>query len=213
MTRSLTRPRTDAFLKRYASNGRTMHVGCGKVMHRDIFPNQLTLDREERRGMQVDIVGDAHHLTMVPDASFDIVLCSEVLEHLHTPWEAINEFHRVLKPGGLLLITTRFIFPLHSSPDDYFRFTKYGLKRLLNAFTILEIQDEARSIETLAILYQRFAIQAFTLGLWPLKVLWFLLAKITLLFPWVLTKEFSDGRNQVEERNILCSGYYVAARK
>lgn len=213
LTRKITRPRLRAFLERFRSGERVLDVGCGAAAYRDLFPQMTTLDVAPREGTKVDIVADAHDLSMIPDASFDVVLCTEVLEHLHTPSRAIAEFHRILKPGGLLLLSTRFIFPLHDVPGDYYRFTKYGLRHLLKAFQIQEIVDEASTVETLAVLEQRIGFQTDTAWFRPFKLFWFLLAAVTRWCGCLLTREYGDIRHQVPEKNILTSGYYVAARK
>ena len=213
LTRKITRPRIEAFLQRYATGEKTLDVGCGTALYGKYFPNRTTLEIAPRPGVQVDIVADVHHLPMITENSFPVVLCTEVLEHLHSPEQALRELRRILIPGGLLLLTTRFIYPLHDTPGDFYRFTKYGLRHLLRDFEIVELHEEASTIETLAILYQRIGFQTDTLGLRPLKLLWFLKAKCTLLFHWLLSREFGDIGHKKEERNILCSGYYVAARK
>lgn len=213
LTRKITRPRLERFLERHASQGRTLDIGAGADWYGRYFPNRTTLDIEQRPGVQLDIVGDAHDLSMIPDASYDVVLCTEVLEHLHAPARAIAEFHRVLRPGGVLLLTTRFVFPLHDVPGDYFRYTKYGLRHLLQAFQIGEFTDEAGTMETLAVLFQRVGFQCETLWFRPFKIFWFLLAKLFLIFRGVLTREYGDIRHKKQETGILCSGYYVAATK
>ncbi len=213
LTRKITRPRLRAFLERHRSEGKTLDVGCGNVLYGDLFPNRTTLDIEEREKVTVDIIGDAHDLSVFPQESFDIVLCTEVLEHLHTPTQAIAEFHRILQPGGTLLLTTRFVFPLHDTPHDYYRYTKYGLQHLLRDFEDVEITEEASTIETIAVLFQRIGFQCDTLGIRSLKFLWFCLAKCTLAFRWILTQEYGDIGHKQKERHILASGYYVVARK
>lgn len=213
LTGKITRPRLRAFLRKYATGGRVLDVGCGAASYRDLFPQITTLDIAPREGMKVDIVADAHDLSSIPDSSFDAVLCTEVLEHLHTPAEAVAEFRRVLVPGGLLLLSTRFIFPLHDVPGDYYRYTKYGLRHLLRNFTILEIAEEASTIETLAVLLQRIGFQCQTLWFRPFKIFWFVLAALTRRFDWLLTREYGDIGQRTPETNILSSGYYVAARK
>lgn len=213
LTRKITRPRLKEFLKRYASDKRALDIGCGKAIYGDFFPNRVTLDIAERPDFTVDIVADAHDLHMIESASFDTILCTEVLEHLHTPEKAMSEFHRVLKPGGMIILSTRFIFPIHDAPGDYFRYTQFGLRHLFRNFEILELTEEANTVETLAILEQRIGFQCETLGGRPLKIFWFLLARITLLFARILTKQYGDIRHKQHVSNILCSGYYVAARK
>ncbi|PIR53864.1 hypothetical protein COU75_03790 [Candidatus Peregrinibacteria bacterium CG10_big_fil_rev_8_21_14_0_10_42_8] len=213
ITKKITRPRQEAFIKKYASDGKTLDIGCGNDIYRSYFPNCTTLDIEARPDVNVDIIADVHNLSMIKDETYDVILCAEVLEHLHTPAMAIAEMRRVLKSGGIIILTTRFIFPLHDVPHDYYRYTKYGLKHLMQDFDIIELTEEASTVETLAVLYQRLGFQCDTLVLKPFKIFWFLLAKITMLFSWVITKEYGDiGHKQVEE-NILSSGYFVAAKK
>ena len=108
------------------------------------------------------VIGDAQALG-IADASFPVILCTEVLEHLPEPQRAIDEMYRVLAPGGTLLLTTRFLFPIHDAPHDYFRFTKYGLRHLLRRFEILELREETDAVGTIAVLLQRLGMQAQTL--------------------------------------------------
>lgn len=213
LTRKITRPRLEAFLRRHATDARTLDIGCGSDLYGNFFPNRTTLDIARRPGAKVDIVTDAHDLSQIADASFEVILCTEVLEHLHTPERALGEMRRVLQPGGLLLLTTRFIFPIHDAPGDYYRYTKYGLRHLLREFEILELVPETTTMETLAVLYQRIGFQCDTFGFRPLKALWFLKARLTLLCARILTREYGDIRHAAAEDGILASGYYVAARK
>lgn len=63
----------------------------------------------------------------IPDATFDAILCTEVLEHLEKPRESVGEFFRVLKPGGMLYLTVPMSHDEHQVPYDFFRYTSYGL--------------------------------------------------------------------------------------
>ena len=72
----------------------------------------------------------------VPGGSYDTVLCSEVLEHVADPAAALAEIRRVLKPGGQLVLTVPFLGRLHEEPHDYYRFTRHGLRTLLEAATL-----------------------------------------------------------------------------
>lgn len=213
ITKKITRPRLDAFLAKHASDAKTLDIGCGNDQYGKYFPNRTTIDIEKRDGINVDIIGDAHDLHMIEDGSYDVVLCTEVLEHLHTPAKAIGEFRRILKPGGKLILTTRFIYPLHDVPGDYYRYTKYGLQHLLQEFDVETIEEEANTVETLAVLYQRIGFQCDTLWLKPFKILWFLKALLVKHCGWMITKEYGDIGNKKEEKNILSSGYYVVAVK
>ena len=213
ITRKITRPRQEAFIKQFATDGAVLDIGCGNDLYKDAFPNCTTVDIAARPGVKVDIIGDAHDLHMIQDSSYDMILCAEVLEHLHTPHKAIAEFHRILKPGGKLILTTRFLFPIHDAPGDYYRYTKYGLQHLLSRFTIEELQEETSTLEALAVLYQRIGFQCETLGFKPFKLFWFLKAKVILLFRGIISKEYGDIGHTIEESPIMTSGYFVAAHK
>lgn len=69
-----------------------------------------------------------------PDASFDVVVCMSILEHVPDPQRAIAELHRVLKPGGRIWIQLPFHYPYHESPKDYWRVSPDGLRQWLSAF-------------------------------------------------------------------------------
>lgn len=77
-----------------------------------------------------------------PDNSFDGVILTEVLEHCTDPVGAVNQCRRVLKPGGLLLVTSPFCWPTHQIEGeykDYWRFARNGWELLLQRFNEVEI--------------------------------------------------------------------------
>jgi SAM-dependent methyltransferase len=65
------------------------------------------------------------------DGSFDTVLGLSMLTYLPEPVRMIEEAHRVLRPGGMLLLEFTQMVPLHDEPWDFFRFTRYGAEHLL----------------------------------------------------------------------------------
>ena len=105
-----------------------------------------------------DIVGDVCDMPF-PDNNFDSVFLMEVLEHVHSPHKAISEIYRVLKPGGILVFSVPFIFPIHDRPYDYFRYTKYGIEMLLRDYSQLYIFERNSFSEAIAVLVSRLIIQ------------------------------------------------------
>lgn len=78
------------------------------------------------------VYADAARLPFI-DASFDTVVMLEVLEHVELPQAALSEASRVLRPGGRLLLTMPFLYPMHDEPHDYQRYTTHGLKREIHS--------------------------------------------------------------------------------
>lgn len=211
LTDKLVRKRIDAFLKQHATRERTLDVGGGSGPYKKYFWNRVCIDAEAGEG--IDVVGDAHDLSRFTDGEFGCVLCTEVLEHLHTPQKALDEMYRVLKPGGKLILTTRFIFPLHNIPGDYFRFTRYGLAHLLREWSSFEIYEEGTTLEALSVIFERLGFQTDMLWIKFLSGIWLILAKIIRGLPFLVTEEYGDITRTQKTRNILTSGYYVVARK
>jgi SAM-dependent methyltransferase len=121
--------------------GTVLDVGAGKSPYRSFFKNidkYIKLDNHNYPG--IDIASDITKKIPLKNDSVDSVVCFQVLEHISEPQKAVNEIHRVLKPKGTCLLTTHMAAPLHGEPYDYFRFTPYGLKKLFEKFSYVEIK-------------------------------------------------------------------------
>ena len=119
-------------------------------MHFDVNTQYVALDYPET-GQDLyqsrpDVFADAASLPFQDD-SIDTVLLLEVLEHIAEPRKALKEIARVLKPGGRVLLTMPFIYPVHDAPFDFQRYTQFGLERELKAvgFTVDEIENSLSS--------------------------------------------------------------------
>jgi ubiquinone/menaquinone biosynthesis C-methylase UbiE len=110
---------------------RILDVGCGVKPYYPFFAavadEYVGLDVVEKP--TADLVGRVEDLP-VEDGSFDVVLCTQVLEHCDDPAQAVRELHRVTKPGGRVLVSTHGVQVYHPSPVDYWRWTHEGLRRL-----------------------------------------------------------------------------------
>lgn len=92
-----------------------------------------------RAGPGVDIVTTEDNAFPFPDNEFDVVVSLDTLEHVRNPFTFIESASRVLKPGGYFFLATVFAFPIHGYPEDYFRFTPYCLKMLIEDYGHLEL--------------------------------------------------------------------------
>jgi SAM-dependent methyltransferase len=98
-----------------------------------------------------DFAGDPGALTYVCDlteipveaARYDLVVCTQVLEHVPRPEPTLAELHRVLKPGCKLWLSTPLYYEEHMQPYDFFRYTRFGLKSLFEraGFSVDEIYE------------------------------------------------------------------------
>ncbi len=210
MFKKITRKKLEVFLEKYATDIRVLDVGSGGSSYDRYFPNRVTIDIDPLRNP--DIVGDVHNLPF-KNEEFEFILCTEVLEHLKDPKLAISEIQRVLKKGGMLVLSTRFMFPIHDSPNDFWRFTKYGLQELFKDWKIIEITTETQVFSTIAVLLQRIAFQT-TLRLNKLmKLSLFILAYIINKSNFLLKNEYGDIKKEVKEKDIMPSGYYIVCKK
>jgi SAM-dependent methyltransferase len=211
--KKITRKHLRPFLERYATNKVVLEIGGGRVntnhSYQDLFPNRHTFDLDPLR--KPDTIGDAHLLPF-KDNEFEYILCTEVLEHLHSPQIAINEMNRVLKPGGTLILTTRFVFPIHDAPHDYYRYTEYGLKHLLQDWEMIELKAETQSFSAVGALMQRLAFQSSVRGGKATKAMLYILAWTFDHLNWLLMKEYGDIRRDVITSNNFTTGYYCCCK-
>jgi len=110
--------------------------GVGR--YRSWFPagHLITLDLDP--GHQPNVVARAEQLP-IRDDSAGLIVSTEMLEHCPEPARAVQEMHRALRQGGRLILSTPFVYVVHGSPGDYFRFTADGLNHLFRSFHEVEI--------------------------------------------------------------------------
>lgn len=108
--------------------------------YQPLFPGKryIKQDMQDFDPPCIDILCDITDMKPIADGSIGLVLNLESLEHIPYPQKAIDEIHRVLKPDGLLILTTVMHFKIHRAPKDYWRFTPEGLELLLRQFKILD---------------------------------------------------------------------------
>ena len=145
-----------------------------------------------------------------PDDSFDVVMCTEVFEHLPEPVLAIKEFNRLLKTGGILILTAPFCSLTHFAPYHYYSgYNRYFYEKLLtgNGFKIVElvsngnffeyIAQEIRRIQSIAMRYASDKPSVFE--------------KYAMHFALKMLERFSKKDQGSDE--LLCFGYHVLAKK
>ncbi|MFA6365072.1 MAG: methyltransferase domain-containing protein [Candidatus Paceibacterota bacterium] len=157
----------------------------------------------------LDIVSDITNIPE-PDGSFDAILCSEVFEHIKNPVEAIKEFSRLLKKGGMLIVTAPFASGTHFAPYHFATgFNKYFYEANLhdNGFEIAEMERNGNFFEFLAQEVRRtpFMVKTYSKKIvLPFVYVAAILFLATIRLAYIFDKQSSE---------FMCYGYFVVARK
>lgn len=146
--------------------GTVVDVGCGSSPYRRslVGCRYIGLDMDARVGPEA--IADAHQLPL-RDAVADVVLMSELLEHLACPQLALAEAARALRPGGILIVTVPFLYRVHGAPEDYWRWTPKGLERLLAhtpGLRLLSLQPKGGICLTMAAMLMDLAARPLETG-------------------------------------------------
>lgn len=136
--------------------GSLLDFGCGSAPYRHLF------DVREYIGLDVEQSGHPHENDAVdvyydgltipfPDERFDSVFSSEAFEHIFNLERILGELHRVLKPGGHLLVTLPFVWEEHEVPYDFARYTSFGISHLLETagFEVVSSTKTTSYVETI----------------------------------------------------------------
>lgn len=161
-----------------ALRGPLLDVGCGTKPYRELFDADVYvgMDVENAAAAVKEAADVLYDGTMFPfaDASFNSVVCNQVLEHVFTPEQFLGELHRVLRPEGRLLLTVPFVWDEHEQPHDFARYSSFGLRALLerNGFAILEQEKLGTDAGTLFQMWNTYLYKV-TLA-WPAwaRLLW-----------------------------------------
>ncbi|HEU4576528.1 MAG TPA: class I SAM-dependent methyltransferase [Chitinophagaceae bacterium] len=167
----LIRHRLLAGIKKLAPSlqGRLLDLGCGAKPYKSLF--QVT----EYIGMDYESPGHSHEnedIDVFYDGKtipfqnnyFDAIFSSEVFEHIFNLEQLLPEIFRVLKPGGLILVTCPFAICEHEVPNDYARYTSFALRHLFekNGFEVISQLKTGNSVETVFQLWIMYIHQHIT---------------------------------------------------
>lgn len=170
--------------------GRWLDVGCGERPYEFLFnvKEYIGIDVEQSGHPSdakfCDILYDGKNIPF-SDEYFDGVICTQVIEHVLHNDALLIEMARVLKPGGYLLLTAPFVWEEHEQPYDFTRFTRFGLKDLINR-SGFEIVYSNRTAGYLSVLAQLSSSYLYDMAfrrssIWNLIVALFLCAPVQLM--------------------------------
>jgi len=160
-----------------------LDFGCGGSPYRPMFPNSVYLRADLEGVADLDIVIRPGEPLRQPDASVDLVLSSQVLEHVPNPLDYLKDCRRMLKPGGALAISTHGTFPDHDIPWDFHRWTSYGLRRELETAGFREIEIHRLTTGPRCVLQLwEIAMDKMPVGWSPFGIAWRTLRGLTRRF-------------------------------
>jgi SAM-dependent methyltransferase len=174
-------------------------------------------------GLQnADIICPAERLPFA-DASFDTVLCTEVLEHTRDPSAVIQEIRWILRPGGYLLLSVPFIYPIHEAPYDHWRFTSYGLRLLCTdaGLEVIYVHPKGGIGATLIVLWANLAVRGVnavskllrqSIPLRDRRTIRWLLSFPQRIYLWLRNSTAVVGIDKAIG-DFLTPGYFLVARR
>lgn len=183
------------------TNQRTLVVHSEDVPFAADFPNNYTVTK--RLDVECDLHMDLYYedLKKLTSNSFEVVLCTGLLEHVPNPQSLINELHRILKPGGKLILSASAIFSFHEGPDNFFHFTPYGMQLLLSNFSeIHSIRGASQPFETIGILIQRILIQCDIFP--PIRFIIESIAHSISIFDIFVVRQYDTNQIKTKDRLI-----------
>ncbi|SEL46319.1 class I SAM-dependent methyltransferase [Parapedobacter koreensis] len=147
-------------------HGRLLDFGCGSKPYKSLFDvteyigTDIAVSGHDHRHEEIDVYYDGKTLPFT-DAYFDSIFSSEVFEHIFNLPEMLGELHRVLKPGGQMLVTLPFVWDEHEIPYDYARYTSFGIRHLLeqSGFIVLESRKTTNYVATICQMWIAYVYQ------------------------------------------------------
>lgn len=152
--------------------GQVLDVGCGSMPYRELILNSPNVEDYvgldiasglDYEGVKPDFLWDGNTMPF-DDNRFDVVISTEVLEHVPDAEKYLKEVKRVLKPGGIFFFTVPFLMSLHEIPHDYYRYTPFALERIFKKAGFEKIEIKAMGGYNAAL--------GQMLGLWVNMYLW-----------------------------------------
>jgi SAM-dependent methyltransferase len=177
-----------------------------------VQPYRALLEGKIHRYVAIDLcktplIGVVARAEQIPftSAQFDLVICTQVLEYVPNPRAAIAEIHRVLRPGGRLLLSVPSIFPSDSDQDGW-RFLPASLRILLRSFERIEIASEGESVSGL---FRTIAVFLIMLSRpsWVARILQFTVIPILNIAAFSFESLFPNSNDQ------FAANYSILAEK
>ena len=194
-------------------NKNILDVGCGIKPYESLFKGAYYVGIDIEGGghkdekKKIDILFDGKNIPF-DEKSFDLIICTQVLEHTLDYEYLLKEMYRVLKDDGILLITAPLVWNEHEIPYDFFRFTKFAYKEIFSkiGFKIITIQPTTTFFATIGQLLSAFLVEMLSYN----KIILKIIISLIFCFPVQILFLFLD---LLFKSHWLTLDYFVIARK
>lgn len=185
-----------------------LFVGSGGDLHKYVkeyasYFYSIDIDPSRNPDQIIDLT-DPNFCNYYSGKKVNLVCIFEVLEHTKNPKIAIKNIYDLIDKGSTVLLSTPFIFNIHDAPNDYYRFTRYGLEEIFKEFSRVEIKEKNGWLESIFIIIMRIKKNSNFLN----KMLGnFFLILYYFLYPLILIIQ------NIFKNKSLTTGYYLKAVK
>lgn len=199
---------TDRIARSLTYTGRVIDLGCGSSPYKDVILEQadeyVGVDWKHSLHDQgnVDVYADLTKGVPLDNECADTLVSFQVMEHLPDTKFFLSECHRLLKPGGRIVITVPFMWQVHEAPHDYYRFTRHGLDYLLKdaGFDDVDITEYTGFWQMWVVKFNYHTLR-FARG--PFKYILALL--------WIIGQTVSVWLDRIDPHPQEAAGYVVKA--
>jgi SAM-dependent methyltransferase len=196
--------------------GHLVDLGCGEAPYRDYFlqfsERYTGVDwTKTQHNSKADVVSDLNKKIDLHDNMADTVVSISVMEHLCEPQQFLRECYRILKKDGVILLQVPWQWWIHEAPHDFFRYTPYGLRYMLEkaGFTDINVEPSSGFFTTLIIKLNYFSLRLIR----GPRILKYLINGALKLFWYVGQKSAPYLDKLDKDWQAETQGYYVVASK
>ncbi|MDZ7662809.1 methyltransferase domain-containing protein [Thiohalophilus sp.] len=192
-------------------------LGCGETPYKDFFlqyaDKYVGVDwSSSYHNTNTDVSANLNEPLPIEPNVADTIVSLSVLEHLCEPQTMLNEAYRILKPGGNIIIQVPWQWQIHEAPYDFFRYTPYGLRYLLekSGFTDIAIYPQTGYFTTSVMKFNYFTKRCFIRGpKWLRRVMY------GVLWPfWQIDQYIAPLLDKIDRNwSLESQGYYVLSKK
>jgi SAM-dependent methyltransferase len=191
----------DRLCRENATDKMTLVIHSEDVKYKPYFPNAFAVTKRPDKPADMHVGLYYEELDQIASESYEVIVCTGLLEHVPDPQRLIDEMHRILTPGGRLVISASAIFSFHEGPNNFFHFTPFGFKVLFGKWKGFEmLRGSSMPFETIGILLQRILMQSWVAP--PVRPLIELIAVAMPFFDRFVGKQYDSSWEKNAEHEI-----------